>query len=222
MSCRHRLPGVKLALLMLLFPALVLAQTTQESEASSVAVAGICGPLENAVGPYDYRTATPAQRHIVENYHFTPPVEALRHGATGAIGADLDYTLRAFPNHARALYALSRYAQRLKTTRLTGAHYPAECYFERAVRFRPDDAQVRALYADFLIAFKRPNDAKLQLEEAERLDPPSPQIIYNLGLAWANLGNYEKALAYAKRAYAAGVQFPGLRAKLKAVGAWRD
>ncbi|MFP5406737.1 MAG: tetratricopeptide repeat protein, partial [Gammaproteobacteria bacterium] len=185
-------------------------------------VVGMCGPLQNHFGPFDYRTAPHADRSIVERFHFTPSVETLKRGNTGSIGGDLNYTLRVFPNHARALAAMARYAARLGSTKVPGAEYPAECYFDRAIRFAPDDAQVRALYADFLIQFKRPKDARDQLEAAERLNPSSPPILYNLALAWNALGDNDKAVPLARRAYAGGVQFPGLREKLKASGAWRD
>lgn len=195
--------------------------SSQTREAAAIA-AGLCGPIENSFGPFDYRTVREADRTIVERFHFTPAVESLRHGSTGQIGGDLDYTLRAMPNHPRALYAVSRYAQRLKSQRLPGARYPAECYFDRAIRFAPDDSQVRALYADFLIAFGRPKDARDQLETAEKLEVRSAQVTYNMGLAWARLGDYDKALPLARRAYAAGVQFPGLRTMLEKAGVWRE
>lgn len=201
---------------------LMTAHAQSPSETAAAIASGLCGPIENAVGPFDYRIVREADRTIVERFHFTPAVESLRHGSTGQIGGDLDYTLRAMPNHPRALYAVSRLAQRLKSQRLPGAHYPAECYFDRAIRFTPDDSQVRALYADFLIAFNRPKDARDQLEIAEKLDIRSPQVVYNMGLAWAKLGNYDKALPLARRAYAEGVQFPGLRAVLEKAGVWRE
>jgi hypothetical protein len=65
-----------------------------------------CGPLENAYGPYDYRTDK-AKLPIVLGAHFTPEVEALIRGATSTRpGHDIDYTLRAIPNNPRALYSM--------------------------------------------------------------------------------------------------------------------
>lgn len=71
-------------------------------------VDGGCGALQNAFGPFDDRTARGYNLDVVGSYHFTPPVEALIRGASGTIGGDLDYTLRAFPNHHRALNATNR------------------------------------------------------------------------------------------------------------------
>ena len=183
---------------------------------------GLCGPLENAYGPYDYRTAPRDRIEIVERFHFTRDVETLQRGASSHhVAGDLDYTMRAIPNHHRALYAMGRYGLMLGTARVPRGRYPVECYFDRAVRFAPDDIQVRALYANFLIRNKQPKEAKRQLEAAERLDG-NPQELYNVGLAWADLGENEKAAEYARRAYDGGVKVPALRERLKAAGAWRE
>src|SRR5882672_10328606 len=64
-----------------------------------------CGALPNAYGPFDYRIEHD-KLAIVEAYHFTSQVELLIRGQSGALGADLDYTLRAAPNHHRALVAM--------------------------------------------------------------------------------------------------------------------
>lgn len=185
---------------------------------------GTCGDLVakgRQYGPYDYRKH-PDKLPIVEQAHFTREVESLAGGATSArIGADIDYTLRAFPNHPRALYALTRYSQlHGGTSRIPGAMFPIECYFDRALRFARDDAQVHALYADYLIRHKRNDDARKQLEAAEKLEL-NPQIEYNLALAWSTLGENEKALVLAKRAYEGGVQFPALRERLMRAGVWK-
>lgn len=187
-----------------------------------LAGAGICGTLENPFGPFDYRTSPPDRRSLVERFHFTSKVEQLKSGESGPLGADLNYTLQVFPNHPRALYSVSRYSIRNKTQRLPGARYPAECYFDRAIRFTPQDPQVRALYADFLIKWQRPEDARKQLIAAEKMKIPSADIYYNLGLAWTDLKEYDKALPLAKRAYAGGIQFTALRDRIKKAGAWRD
>lgn len=183
---------------------------------------GLCGPLDNAFGPFDYRSARRQDIDIVERYHFTPRVEALTGGESGSIGGDLDYTLRAFPNHPRALLSLTRLAERNRSPRIAGAKYPVECYFDRAIRFQPDDAQVRVLYAHYLTRHQRLEEARRQLEVAESGDPKDPQILYNLGLGYVDLKDYDRALEYAHRAYAAGINFPGLKERLIRANRWRD
>ena len=108
-----------------------------------------CGDLANAYGPYDYRTSRD-KLAIVEGVHFTPDVEALRSGATGQIGGDIDYTLRASPNHPRALIAMANLGRKLNTDSPPGAKYTLPCYFDRAIRFAGDDPTVRLVYGTYL------------------------------------------------------------------------
>jgi Tfp pilus assembly protein PilF len=185
--------------------------------------AGLCGnvgPQPNQFGPFDYRTMPRDQRYLVESAHFTPTVELLTKGNTGSVGADLDYTLRAIPNHPRALLAMSRYATRLQNDRFPGSHYSSDCYFDRAMRMAPDDPMPHVLFAGYLRSKQKPADAKRELEQAEALrgNPASFDLDYNLGLLYFDLGEYDKAAVAAKRAYALGAPLPALRAKLKARG----
>jgi hypothetical protein len=185
-----------------------------------------CGPLAppGQYGPFDYRTAPPDVRHRVEDYHFTPVVEQGLGGSTGTFGSDVDYTLRAFPNNPRALLAVARFSLQHHTERAPGARYVTECYFDRAVRFQPDDPMVHLLYAAYLKDRKRTAEARTQLDEAERLrgDAGNFDLDYNIGLLYFDIGAYDKALVAAKRAYALGAPLPALQNKLKAAGKWND
>lgn len=118
--------------------------------------------------------------------------------------------------------ALIRLSERARSPRVEGAKYPVECYFDRAIRFQPDDAQVRVLYAHYLTRHQRLKEARRQLMAAETTDPRDPQILYNLGLGYADLKDYDRALEYAQRAYAAGINFPGLKERLIRANRWRD
>ena len=105
-----------------------------------------CGnPFVNAYGPYDYRTNQGPQLKIVEDYHFTPEVEGLIRGVSGALAGEIDYTLRAFPNHHRALAAMMNLSAKMKSNTLKGANWTVECYFTRALAFRNDDQIARML-----------------------------------------------------------------------------
>jgi uncharacterized protein (TIGR02996 family) len=180
-----------------------------------------CGPIKTGYGPFDYRTVSAEDRLRVETYHFTPDVESLKAGSTGStFGGDLDYTLRALPNNPRALMSLVRYDLKTHLEHANGLHYPVECYFERAIRFRPDDPTPRVIYAIYLKDRKRPAEALSQLDEAERLrgDPTNFDLDYNLGIAYFDIGEYDKAAIAAKRAYALGAPLPALRNKLQAKG----
>ena len=186
-----------------------------------------CGSLNapGQYGPFDFRTIPDDVRHRVEDYHFTPDIETLRKGNTAELaGADLDYTLRAIPNNPRALLSVSRYATKMKVDRAQGLRFPAECYFERAIRFVPDDPMPRVLYASYLKDRKRIAEARTQLDAAEKVrgDPANFDFDYNLGLLYCEVGAYDKALVAAKRAYALGAPLPALKNRLKAAGKWQE
>lgn len=186
-----------------------------------------CGSLANAYGPFDYTNPVDVRDKlpIVETYHFDRGVDSLRgHAQSGPqnLGGDLDYTLRAFPNHHRALDAMGRYQLQAKQAPPPGARYTAECYFERALAFAPDDAVAIMVYGIYLVR-KGDKDAALErYREALALMPDSSELHYNMGLLYASLGRYEDALAEAHVAYGAGYPLPGLRNKLERAGVWRD
>lgn len=198
--------------------------TAQDQSLDDVFAAADCGVLENAYGPFDYTNPSHfAERlPIVEAYHFNSDVEALKRGMTGELpGGDLTYTLHAFPNHHRALYSMGRYALQYPNERVPpGASYSAECYFQRAIRFRKDDAVVRLVYGIFLSMVKRNDDAIKQLKIGQQLDGNNPEIHYNLGLIYEKNGNDDLALKHAKRAYELGFPMQGLRNILKRKGVW--
>jgi tetratricopeptide (TPR) repeat protein len=170
-----------------------------------------CGSLQNAYGPFDYRdpVARAENLPIVELNHFTPDVENLVKGKTGYIAGDLDYTLRAFPNHHRALNSMARLALRVGNPQ--GALLPVTCYFERAVAWRPDDPVVRMIYGNYLSKTGHRREALANYLEAQRIAPDDPEVNYNLGLMYVSIGEIEKARACAKVAYDGGYPLPGLR-----------
>lgn len=185
-----------------------------------------CGSVGvgSGYGPFDYRTVSSEIRHRVEDYHFTPKVEASIDGNTGTFGGDVDYTLRAFPNNPRALLSISRWSLNHRTERVPGARWTTECYFERARRFQPNDPMPYVIYAAYLRDRKRMAEVRPQLDEAERLrgDQSGFDFDYNLGLLYFDVGAYEEAQTAAKRAYALGAPMPGLQKKLQAAGKWRN
>jgi tetratricopeptide (TPR) repeat protein len=189
---------------------------------TNLQAADYCGDLRNAFGPFDYtkRNELTEQLRLVESAHFTPEVEKLIKGNSGYLAGDLDYTLRAFPNHVRALASLARLSLRDKTTRPPGAKWSVECYFNRAIRFKPDDGAVRMTYGSYLFKLGRTGDALEQLEEAARLEPESGTINYNLALIYFDKKDYDKALIFAKKAEALEFPLPGLKNKLSQMGKW--
>jgi len=182
-----------------------------------------CGSLENGYGPYDYRATSPQGRALVEKFHFTPTVERGLGGSTAiSAGGDLNYTLRVFPNHPRALLSLIRLAEKEKRDPPRGMEYSVACWFDRAERFRSDDAMVIALHGIYLIRAGKASEGAERLKVALDTAGDNANIHYNLGLAYFELKQYDKALASAQKAYAMGFPLPGLRNMLKRVGHWTD
>ncbi len=182
-----------------------------------------CEDIRGGYGPFDYRTATPEQKRLVEGAHFTPGVESLLKGHSSEyVGADIDYTLRAFPNHPRALMAMVRLSEKEKRDRPRGATYTVECYFDRATRFAPDDSMVLLIKGIYLLRKGDSKAAAQEMENAQKMGLEDPNLDYNLGLAYLELGQHEKALKHAKRAYAYGHPLPALREKLVKAGIWKE
>jgi tetratricopeptide (TPR) repeat protein len=204
------------------FTALFTIALTYCASASAREAVENCGSLDAGVGPFDYRTATAKQRHIVESAHFTRNVENLVRGETSVrIASDLNYTLHAFPNHPRALMAMVNLGIRERSSRPEGAAYSVDCYFERAIRFRQDDGAVRMVFGYYLLRKGEAGDAIRELQNAAELSGEDMNVHYNIGLAYYDLKEYDKALEHAKRAYALGHPLPGLRRKLQRIGKWQ-
>ena len=145
-----------------------------------------CGSLANKYGPFDYRDAYARKEKlpIVVDSHFTDVTYQLAlKGAsdneymskfkwgkvsTGtqkrtALPSDIDYTLRAFPNLPKALFAMSEYQRIVDIkTRKQRNYYSAECYFKRAIEFAPDDSAVYLVYG---IHYHKRKNYKKALEQ---------------------------------------------------------
>lgn len=189
-----------------------------------------CGRLENSVGPIDYRKArymgprgevSTALLRDVEVNHFRPEIEALARRSTAYFGDDLDYVLRVFPNHHRALLTMQRLGEVEKTDKPRGSIYSVECYFERALRFAADDHIARGLYANYLMLAGRRDQAAQQLDRALLDAKGNAVALRNIGILFTLNGNLDKALAQARAAEELGGDISALRTMLEAKGAWK-
>jgi hypothetical protein len=89
-----------------------------------------CGDLKASFGPFDYRTPEDApSREMVTSAHFTDDVAAGIKGNTGTIGADLDYTLKAIPNHPGALATMGNVALAKKNNDVGWREVPSRMLF---------------------------------------------------------------------------------------------
>ena len=183
------------------------------------------GESEN-YGPYDYlqRHTLTAELGIVEKHHFGPQVEQLiggmRTGSPEAVPSEIHYTLKAWPNHHRALNSIIQY-QLIKLGKKKFTRFPpAECYLQRAIKFSPEDGTTRMLYANLLQRTGHKKNALKQYEKALTLQPKGIQVKYNLALLLVDLKKYERAKGYATELYTKGFPLPGLKNKLRKAGYW--
>lgn len=184
----------------------------------------VCGDIyATRNGPFDYTNADQFRKRlpIVEQYHFTSQVENLISGESGHLAGDLSYTLSAFPNHHRALAAMAKLAIREKSSKPLHSRFTIECWFDRAIEWRPQDGIVRMIFGNYLSHVKRRNEALQQYLKAEELLKNNTNLFYNMGLLHFNMKDYDKSLEYAKKAYSGGFPLPGLRNMLVKAGKWK-
>ena len=206
---------------------------------SGPARAGVmeCGELKNYqdIGPWDYADPSSSKRDgtdpmgrikRVENVHFTPAMQTLnlKKFSIDRLTAEIHYTLRILPNHPGALLAISR------LERMAGGKLPqrtvtpftpritADCFFDRATRFRAKDKAVRLVHGMHLQQRGKLKEALAEYEMAESLGEQSSNLYYNLGLLHADMQNWDKAFEYGDKAQRAGLMLPGLRGKLEKAG----
>ena len=199
---------------------MTLSMLLASVDAIAQSATSTCGELHTG---NDYRTSSRQELDLVENFHFTPEVEALIRGKSSTdIAADLSYTLIAFPNHHRALMSLMLLGKKFKAPQPKGAKFSVECYFLRALRFRPDDTTARMMYASFLSNQARATEASKELAQVGEVAGDNAFVYYNMGQIYFDLKNYDKALENAHKAYGLGLTLTGLRERLTRAGHWRD
>jgi len=188
-----------------------------------------CTGRDQGFGPYDYTdpaTRMRDPRHnlaplkLVEKHHFTGKVEQLIKGEAGYIISDIDYTLRAFPNHHRALYSIIRLYTEPGHKNKPKEKTPPECYLQRAEIFSPKDPTVQILFGIYLHKVGKNKDALKHYHKVLELNPNSAEGHYNLGLLLLKMKRYDEARTHAQEAYKLGYPLQGLRQKLTKLGHW--
>ncbi|MDX1732983.1 MAG: hypothetical protein R3228_01405 [Halioglobus sp.] len=173
---------------------------------------------------FDYRDRSPyvaGKLNLVNNAHFNSNVENLVKGKTGSLMADIDFVIRAFPNHHRALNSAVQYSLRFKKWPAGQDGLPAECYLQRAMKFSPTDVVPYKLYGYYMQVKGRNKEALAANEKALALIPNDPMILYNNGLLLVKMKRYEEAMKIARPLYDAGLTLPGLKDKLVKAGHWQ-
>jgi len=117
---------------------------------------------------------------------------------------------------------MMRLGEKEKTDKPRDSQYTVECWFERAVLWRPDDSIVRMIYSTYLNGKGRGAEALKQLETASVYAKDNPFTHYNIGLHYFDMKNYERALMQAHKALTLEFNRTELRDKLQSVGKWRE
>lgn len=188
--------------------------------------------LQNGYGPYDYydpKSSSPTgadpmgKIKRVTNVHLSQKMLLLTGRATGPISADLDYTLRAIPNHPEALNLASRLELRLRSRtnsallRDEKMKRSADCYFQRAFKFA-SSSETYAIYGVHLHRSKQYEEAKSAYQKSIEMGLKSANIHYNLGLTLVRLKEYALSEKHAHIAYQLGYPLKGLEKQLKTAG----
>ncbi len=93
----------------------------------------------------------------------------------------------------------------------------------KAIDLRPSDPSAYSALAILYEKQHKPKLAKEVLLKGDRaLDGKSPEIDYNLGLIYLELGDVDSAVKRAHKAYSFGYPLPGLMYKLKRLGKWEQ
>lgn len=173
----------------------------------------VCKGKGQGYGPFDYTRRFYLQKNlnIVEKVHFNSDVENLRKGITGSLIDELDYTLRAWPNHHRALYSIIKYQLKDK---INFNNTPAECYLERAIHYAPNDPIPYLLYGMLFHRLKDYDNALKYYKIAEKISPNNSDILYNIGLAYIDNKDIDNAKVYAKKVYDKNHPLKGLKHKI--------
>lgn len=184
--------------------------------------------IEGRHGPFDYNTATHAERRLVEGTHFNEHYQAYLVGKSKfqktrdyiieTPAAGFGYTLWAFPNHPFALSAIEDIGTKQKSEKLMGLQLRVHCYFQRAVKFKPNDATVRALYGYYYARRGKQKEAEFQVEKAMELSPDDKSVLSYAAFSYLKINKPDLAAQIAKRAYEAGYQLPGLRRQIERTG----
>lgn len=186
--------------------------------------------IQSGMGPYDYLKRKEYSKpdphnplYLVQMAHFTPEVENLIKGNTSDLEGDLDYTLRAYPNHHRALLSMIRYQLNIKHKIMAGPlRVPPECYLQRAIAFSPKDETAYSLFGYYLRKIGQPKEAEKYYEKAFKLNPKNAKVAYSYSLLLIDLKRYDDALKYAKIAYQSKGTPEALKQKLKKLKAWKE
>ena len=151
----------------------------------------------------------------VEGYHLGPAQEKMAKRLYLYAMQELGFILGYYPNHPQALSLLSKLCDLWRDPKCD-----ADGAFQRAVKRNPDAAHTYLLHGVHLHRKRQLNEAVKAYRRAVELQPNSGDAHYNLGLAYADLKQFDLANRHAQTSYKLGDYPPGLRRKLEQAGGW--
>jgi tetratricopeptide (TPR) repeat protein len=169
-------------------------------------------------GPFDYldRAKFQGELFITEEYHLTPEILNLQQATTTTAINDIQYTLMAWPNHHKALYAAYKFRllNRGGFRRDINAPSPVECHLQRAINFSPRDPIPYMIQGLLLHEWEQYKQALAAFRKANQLMPNDVITLYNMGLTLVELEMYEEAREVAEQVYSTDFPLTGLKNKL--------
>ena len=173
-------------------------------------------------GNLDYYAPRTGQNEIqlfnnVQGHHLGLGREEMEKGRYAPALEHFEFILRYYPNHPQTLIALSELCLKWKSP---VCDVTAERWYQRAIERNPAAAQSHVVQALHLHRKNKLDEAVKAYGRAIELAPNSINAHYNLGLAYADLKQYELANQHAQKSYALGANLPGLRFRLEKVGKW--
>lgn len=160
------------------------------------------------------------QRHnllrTVEINHLGLGREKLRTRYYESAFGEFAFILLHFPNHPQGLMGMVEVCRNWKTPKCS-----MDVFFERAVAVNPNAGGTYVTQGIYLARQGRYPAAIDSYRRSLELEADSPNAHYNLGLAYFETKQFERANEHAQKAYELGFPLPGLREKLKRSGHWK-
>jgi tetratricopeptide (TPR) repeat protein len=152
----------------------------------------------------------------VQLYHLGPGREAMKAARYPQALEQFEFILNYYPNHPVVLRLVSDMCMKARSRYCK----IAEDWFEKGLARNPNAGTTHLLHGFHLHRTRQVKEAVKAYQRAVELQPNSRDAHYNLGLAYADLKEYELANRHAQRSYQLGANMPGLRNRLEKLGKW--
>ena len=152
----------------------------------------------------------------VEKYHEPVAIDRIHTKFYSAAWSEINFILNYFPNHPRALLLMGQVCELWRDPKCN-----METYFRNAIQRTPMNERVHLTEGVYFQKKGRLNEAIESYKTSLRINPDSANAHYNLGLCYVAQKQFKLANEHAQKAYALGIDLPGLRNKLEAAGAWQ-